>query len=174
MMNDELIYLIGMMGSGKSTIGKILAQKRNYCFVDTDDLIEQKTKKSIKEIFDNEGEESFRNLETQVLKEVSAYSCSAIVATGAGIIQKEINRDYLSQGLVVWLDVDVEILRQRISRDENRPLANNLESLFAERYPLYSSLANLPIKCVEEQTPEQVANLIMEQILELLRIRDEG
>ena len=158
------VYLIGMMGSGKSTIGKILAQKLNYRFFDTDVLIEGVAGKPIPSIFANEGEDYFRDLETQVLKEVSAYRSSAIVATGGGIIQKEINRDYLSKDFIVWLNVDVEILRKRISGDENRPLAETVESLFIERYPLYSKLANLPIKCVEEQTPEQVANRIIEQI----------
>ena len=162
-MKHELIYLIGMMGSGKSTIGRILAQRLKYSFVDTDNLIEQKTNKSTKEIFDNEGEEHFRKLETQVLKKVSAYRHSAIVATGGGIIQKPINWSYLRQGLVVWLDVDVEILKKRISKDENRPLANELESLLEERYSLYSQ-ANLHIKCMEEQTPERVTERIMEQI----------
>ena len=163
-MNEELVYLIGMMGSGKSTIGQILAQKLNYRFVDMDVLIEQNTRQSIPEIFAHEGEEYFRDLETQVLEEVSTYQSSAIVATGGGIVQRQINRDYLGEGLVIWLDVNVEILSERISSDENRPLANNLEPLFAERYPLYSAIANLQIECDNEQTPEQVANRIIEHL----------
>ena len=156
------VYLIGMMGSGKSTIGNILARKLNYRFFDTDVLIERVAAKPIPEIFASGGETYFRDLETQVLKEVSAYRSSAI-ATGGGIIQKPLNWSYLRQGLVIWLDVDVEILRKRISGDENRPLAAKLESLLAERNSLYS-LADLQIKCVDEQTPEQVANRIVEQI----------
>ena len=156
------VYLIGMMGSGKSTIGKILARKLNYRFFDTDVLIENVADKPIPEIFAHEGEEYFRDLETQVLKELSAYRSSAI-ATGGGIIQKPINWSYLRQGLIVWLDVDVDILKKRISGDENRPLADNLEPLLEKRYSLYS-LADLHIKCLDEQTPEQVANRIMEQI----------
>ena len=155
------VYLIGMMGSGKSTIGKILAQKLNYRFFDTDVLIEGVAGKPIPSIFANEGEDYFRDLETQVLKEVSAYRSSAI-ATGGGIIQKPINWSYLRQGLVVWLDVDVEILKKRISGDENRPLADKLESLLEKRHSLYS-LADMQIRCVHEQTPERVANRIMER-----------
>ena len=161
-MKYQLIYLIGMMGSGKSTIGKILAQKLNYRFFDTDNLIEQKINKSIKEIFEGSGETYFRDLETKVLEKVSTDYRSAI-ATGGGIIQKPINWSYLRQGLVVWLDVDVEILKKRISGDENRPLADKLESLLEKRHSLYS-LADMQIRCVHEQTPERVANRIMERI----------
>ena len=160
-MNDKLVYLIGMMGSGKSTIGKILAQKLNYSFFDTDVLIKNVADKPIPEIFASSGEDYFRNLETQVLEEVSAYRSRAIVATGGGIVEEESNWNYLGQGLIVWLDVDVEILRERISGDENRPLADDLEPLFTKRYPLYSALAKLQIECDNEQTPEQVANRIM-------------
>jgi shikimate kinase len=156
------VYLIGMMGSGKSTVGNILAQKLNYRFFDTDVLIEKVAGKPIPEIFATEGEDYFRDLETQILKEVSTYRSSAI-ATGGGIIQKPINWSYLRQGLIIWLDVDLEILKKRLSQDTNRPLAGKLESLLEKRHSLYS-LADLQIKCQTEQTPERVANIIMEKI----------
>jgi shikimate kinase len=156
------VYLIGMMGSGKSTIGKILAQKLNYRFFDTDVLIEKVAGKPIPEIFATEGEEYFRDLETQVLKEVSSCRSSAI-ATGGGIIQKQINWSYLRQGLIVWLDVDLEILKKRLSEDDNRPLAGKLESLLEKRRSLYSQ-ADLRIQCLEPQTPEQIADYILEKI----------
>lgn len=156
------VYLIGMMGSGKSTIGKILAQKLNYRFFDTDILIEKVAAKSIPEIFATEGEEYFRDLETQILREVSAYNHSAI-ATGGGIVQKPINWSYLRQGLIVWLDVDLEILKKRLSGDNNRPLAGKLESLLAKRHSYYSQ-ADLRIQCQARQTPEQVADYIIKQI----------
>ena len=156
------VYLIGMMGSGKSTIGKILAQKLNYRFFDTDVLIERVAGKTIPEIFATSGEAYFRDLETQVLKELSAYNHSAI-ATGGGIIQKPINWSYLRQGLIVWLDVDVEILKKRLSEDENRPLAGKLESLLEKRHSLYS-LADMRIECLPHQSPEQVTEAIVERI----------
>jgi shikimate kinase len=156
------VYLIGMMGSGKSTVGKILAQKLNYRFFDTDVLIEKVAGRLIPEIFATKGEDYFRDLETQILKEVSAYRSSAI-ATGGGIIQKPINWSYLRQGLIIWLDVDLEILKKRLSQDTNRPLAGKLESLLEKRHSLYS-LADLRIQCQTQQTPEQVANIIMEKI----------
>ena len=163
MMNERLIYLIGMMGSGESTIGRILAQKLNYRFIDTDVLIEEVAGRLICEIFAQEGEDYFRNLETQVLKEVSTYQSSAI-ATGGGIIQKPINWSYLRQGLIVWLDVDVEILKKRISGDENRPLADNLEPLLEKRHSLYS-LADLHIKCVMNKPPNKLQTALWNKFL---------
>ena len=160
------VYLIGMMGVGKTTIGKMLATRLNYRFFDTDTLIERVAAKKISDIFADEGEAYFRDLETQVLKEVSAYNRSAI-ATGGGIIQKPVNWSYLRQGLVVWLDVDVETLKKRLSQDQNRPLAGKLESLLEKRYSLYSQ-ADMHIKCSDEQTPQQVADTIVARIPEMI------
>ena len=160
------VYLIGMMGAGKSTVGRILAQKLGYRFFDTDVLIERVTGQTIPEIFATEGEEYFRDLETQVLKEVSAYNHSAI-ATGGGIIQKPVNWSYLRQGLVVWLNVDVEILKKRLSEDQNRPLAGKLESLLEKRYSLYSQ-ADMQIECLENQNSEQVADGIIARIPDMV------
>ena len=156
------VYLIGMMGSGKSTIGRILARKLGYRFFDTDDLVERIAKKSIKEIFATEGEAYFRDLETQILKEVSAYTNSAI-ATGGGIIQKPINWSYMRQGLIIWLDVHPETLKKRLSRDTNRPLAAKLESLLAERRPLYAQ-ADMHLQTSGNESPERVAEQIMKRI----------
>lgn len=158
------IYLIGMMGAGKSTIGRILAHKLNYRFFDTDDLIEKVAGKSIAKIFETEGENSFRDLETETLKEISAYNRS-VIATGGGIIQKPVNWSYLRQGLIIWLDPDIEVLKKRVSKNQNRPLAGKLESLLEQRYPLYSQ-ADLHIKCLPYQRPDQVADCILTKIPE--------
>ena len=156
------IYLIGMMGSGKSTIGKILARKLNYRFFDTDVLIEKVAQKTIPEIFETEGETYFRDLETNVLKELSAHNHSAI-ATGGGIIQKTTNWGCLRQGLIVWLDADIEVLLERVANDTNRPLASKLESLLEKRRPLYAQ-ADLKVKSDRDKTPEQVAMEIIKKI----------
>ena len=158
------IYLIGMMGAGKSTIGRILAQKLRYRFFDTDDLVEKIAGKSIAKIFETEGEKSFRDLETETLKEISAYNHS-VIATGGGVIQKPINWSYLRQGLIIWLDPDIEVLKKRVSKNQNRPLAGQLESLLEKRYPLYSQ-ADLHIKCLHYQRPDQVADFILTKIPE--------
>ena len=156
------VYLIGMMGSGKSTIGKILAQKLNYRFFDTDILIEKVAQRTIPEIFATEGESYFRDLETKVLQELSAYNHSAI-ATGGGIVEKPVNWSFLRQGLIVWLDADLEVLQQRVAQDTNRPLAGKLKLLLAKRRSLYAQ-ADLQVISDRIKTPEQVATEIINQI----------
>ena len=156
------VYLIGMMGSGKSTIGKILAQKLNYRFFDTDVLIEKVAQRTIPEIFATEGESYFRDLESRVLRELSAYTHSTI-ATGGGIIQKTVNWSCLRQGLIVWIDADIEVLQERVAKDTNRPLASKLQSLLAKRRSLYAQ-ADLKVKSNQVKTPEQVAIEIIQQI----------
>ena len=102
------IYLIGPMGSGKSKIGKLLASALNFSLVDIDKDIEKKFKKSIVEIFEVEGEESFRAKESIFLKELSSES-NTIISTGGGVIEKTINREILkNEKLVVFLSASVE------------------------------------------------------------------
>lgn len=119
------IYLIGMMGSGKTTVGNHLARDLDYRFVDTDQTIEAIAKQPVSEIFAQSGEGYFRKLETKVLAELSVYTRS-VVATGGGIIQQQMNWSYLKHGLIVWLDVDLEILKARVAKDQTRPLAAKL------------------------------------------------
>ena len=156
------VYLIGMMGSGKTTVGQLLARKLSYRFFDTDVLLENVAQKPIPEIFATEGEAYFRDLETKVLGQVSGYTRSAI-ATGGGIIQKPVNWGYLRQGLIVWLDVELEVLKERLVDDNTRPLAEKLESLWESRRSLYAQ-ADLKISVQREQTPEQIADKIMDKI----------
>ena len=154
------IYLIGMMGSGKTTVGQELAQKLNYRFYDTDQIIEAVAKTPITEIFQQQGEPYFRNLETKVLKELSVHTKS-VISTGGGIIGQQINWSYLQYGLVIWLDVDVEILQQRLADDETRPLADKLESLLQSRRPLYAQ-ADIAISIRAEQSPSEISAQIIE------------
>jgi shikimate kinase len=161
------IYLIGMMGSGKSTIGRYLSQQLGYRFVDTDRAIATLAQKSISEIFASEGESYFRKLETQVLAELSTHT-RCVIATGGGIIQKQINWSYLRQGLVVWLDTDLAILQKRLSGDDSRPLAAQLENLLTIRRPLYAQ-ADLHMAIATEQRPEAIAIQIVEKIPTVLK-----
>ncbi|WP_225902683.1 shikimate kinase [Pseudanabaena sp. PCC 6802] len=124
MLDGTNVFLIGMMGAGKSTVGKFLAQRLQYHFFDTDDLVERSTGRRIPEIFANAGEAAFREIEHQVLAEVSAYT-RLVVATGGGIVLSQMNWSYLRHGIVVWLDVPVDVLHQRLSQsDVKRPLLN--------------------------------------------------
>lgn len=165
------IYLVGMMGSGKTTVGKHLAKKLHYRFIDTDQIIEAIAKKPIPAIFAESGEANFRALETQVLDSLSTYT-RAVVATGGGIVGLPINWSYLRNGLVVWLDVDVEILKKRVSQNTNRPLAGKLESLLEVRYPLYAQ-ADLQVSTKSEQSPSEVATTIIELIPTVLKSQVE-
>jgi shikimate kinase len=158
------LYFVGMMGVGKSTIGRLVAQEMGYQFFDTDSLIEQIAKRSIKDLFATEGEAAFRELESKTLAELSANQRLAI-ATGGGIVIQRGNWGYLQQGLVVWLDVPLEQLYQRLKRDRARPLLQTenpketLRQLMEERRPLYSN-ADLHIvpkpKASTQETAQQV------------------
>jgi shikimate kinase len=125
------IYLIGMMGSGKSTIGPLLAQRLGYGFVDTDTTIEKLVGSSIAELFQAVGEAEFRTIETQVLAEVSAYT-RLVVSTGGGIAIDRQNWNHLHQGLVIWLDPAVDILVKRLQDDTTRPILANSTDLQAK------------------------------------------
>ena len=161
------VYLIGMMGTGKTTVGKLLAEKLDYRFFDTDEIVEKVTRKKITEIFAQEGEESFRNLESKVLNEVSAYTRS-VIATGGGIIQRQMNWSYLRQGLIIWLDTNSEVIKERLAEDQNRPLASEWESLLKVRSSLYAQ-ADLQIKIENQQTPEDIATRIIELIPSVIK-----
>jgi shikimate kinase len=161
------IFLIGMMGTGKTTVGKVLAQHLGYRFLDTDVFIEKVAGQTISEIFAQEGENYFRELETQILAELSAYTRS-VIATGGGIVMRSKNWSYLHHGLVVWLDAPVELLQKRLAEDNTRPLRDNLPSLLEKRQPLYEQ-ADLHILVEENQTPEEIVAHLIERIPTVLK-----
>jgi shikimate kinase len=171
-MNDNLLknlnlFLIGMMGTGKTTVGEVLARRMGYYFFDTDILIERVSQKTIPEIFAMEGELGFREIESRVLAEISAYTKS-VVATGGGIITQQQNWSYLHHGCVVWLDAPLDLIRERIATDENRPLKANLEELLQLREPLYRQ-ADIKIEIAAGYTPENIVDRILEAIPSVLK-----
>lgn len=137
------LYLTGVMGAGKTTVGRKLAHRIGYRFLDTDELVEQSAGMSINDIFATSGEAAFRELETEVLAQVSAYT-SLVVATGGGIVTQTMNWSYLRHGIVIWLDVPIHILVSRLANDTTRPLlqgedlAQKLKSTMAQRHHLYA------------------------------------
>jgi shikimate kinase len=167
------VCLIGMMGTGKTTVGKILARQLNYRFFDTDVLIERVAGKTIPEIFASEGEEKFRDWESQVLMELAACTRS-IIATGGGIVLRQINWSYLHHSLVIWLDAPVELIAQRLLGDETRPLLqetdpiSRLKYLLEQRRSLYEQ-ADLHIIIDVGQTPEAIAQKIITQVPSALK-----
>lgn len=145
------VALVGLMGAGKTTVGKILAQNMGWRFVDSDREVERKTGVTIPVIFDLEGEEGFRRRESQALEEALA-SDGVVLATGGGIVLSAANRAILRNvGLVVYIDVSPELLCSRTRRDRNRPLLQvedplaRLRQLFAERDPYYREVADIVV-----------------------------
>ncbi|MGG6293277.1 shikimate kinase [Leptolyngbya sp. AN02str] len=167
------VYLVGLMGSGKTTIGKVLAKKLNYRFIDTDAMVELVAQRSIAELFATEGEAAFRQLETQVLAELSAYPRSAI-ATGGGIVLSRDNWSYLHHGLVVWLDVPIDSLYRRLQNDTKRPLLQHdnpkqrLQDLLDERRSLYAQ-ADVRVLLQGDEPPSQVGDRVLEEIQKVLK-----
>ena len=166
------IFLIGMMGSGKSQTGPNLAKLLNYAFVDTDEVIEKASKQSISTIFEKEGEAAFRDIEKQVLKEISQHH-SLVIATGGGLITLPENWGILHQGIVIWLDLDVKRSIKRLESDhQKRPLLikddlfKTFSQIYENRKPMYAE-SDLRI-IVEEQTPYEVATMIAERLPSIL------
>ncbi len=159
------IFLIGMMGCGKSKSGLKLAELLKYKYIDLDSLIEKVAKKSINQIFNDEGEDNFRALETNCLKETIKLP-SLVISTGGGIVTKSENWGILRQGIIAWIDLDKDIAIERLKNEiEKRPLlqGNNLNdlymSIFQSRQNLYSQ-ADLRIK-VKKENIEEVAMKII-------------
>ncbi|WP_073072238.1 shikimate kinase [Phormidesmis priestleyi] len=170
MLKGVNLYLIGMMGAGKTTIGRLLAQHLSYRFFDTDAVIEQAATQTITQIFAESGEAAFRQLETQVLAQLSPYT-QLVIATGGGIVLKRENWSYLRHGVVVWLDVPIEQLHQRLQQDTSRPilqdqkanLKEKLQALSDQRQSLYAQ-ADLRITVMPDESATQVAARVMDAI----------
>jgi shikimate kinase len=167
------LYLIGMMGAGKSTIGKLLAQQLNYQFFDTDALITQASGSSITQIFAELGEAGFRQIETQTLGQVSAHT-RLVVATGGGIITQKLNWSYLHHGLVIWLDASPQTLWNRLKNDASRPLLQDpnpqkkLEDLLEQRKSLYAQ-ADVRVSIEPDHDSIAVMNQILIEIPKVLK-----
>lgn len=172
------LYLVGMMGSGKSTAGRQLAVQLGYRFLDADSCLEQVAGRSIPEIFASDGESGFRDLEAAVLNQIASWH-SLVVATGGGVVTRPQNWGQMQQGVVIWLDAPEELLLQRLSADPTpRPLmqaedpAARLAALLAERRPLYAQ-ADLHI-VQDGAPPEQVAARILAELPGLIKERSSA
>ncbi|KEF40911.1 MAG: shikimate kinase [Cyanobium sp. CACIAM 14] len=167
------IYLVGMMGAGKSAVGRPLAAALGYRFVDADRELETATRCSIAEIFASEGEEGFRAFETATLNAL-AEQHSLVVATGGGVVTRPENWGHMQQGVVVWLDAPEEELLRRLSTDPTpRPLleapdpAARLAALLAMRRPLYGQ-ADLTVE-QRGGLPEAVARQVLDALPSVLK-----
>ncbi|MBA2689240.1 MAG: shikimate kinase [Burkholderiales bacterium] len=145
------IFLVGMMGAGKTTIGKALAKKLERKFLDTDQEVVRRTGVAIPIIFDIEGEAGFRSREQAVLEELTQMN-DIVLAMGGGIVLHQTNRDILkSRGTVIYLRANAEDLWRRTRRDRGRPLLQTphpletLRTLYGQRDPLYQEVADVII-----------------------------
>tara|TARA_B100001939_G_scaffold30289_1_gene23915 strand:- start:34 stop:609 length:576 start_codon:yes stop_codon:yes gene_type:complete len=172
-LGGRSLYLVGMMGSGKTSTGRPLAERLGYGFVDADAVIEQAAGCTIPEIFEQNGESGFRALETQVLSAISQRH-SLVVATGGGVVTQSQNWGLLHSGIVIWLDVERDQLLKRLRADETpRPLLQRtdpeaaMDALLEKRRPLYAE-ADLTV-VIDDESPEVVADGILQLLPGLLR-----
>ncbi|SNR81921.1 shikimate kinase [Desulfurobacterium atlanticum] len=161
------IALIGFMGCGKTTIGKLLAERLNYKFIDTDSEIEKKTGLTIPEIFKKHGEKFFREKEREVLIDILKED-NIVIATGGGLPAYKDNMEVLNENaLTIYLDTDFETLWNRISKDKNRPLVKkgkeSIQELYNLRKPFYK-LSKIIVAQKENESPEKLAETILEKI----------
>lgn len=163
------LILVGPMGAGKSTIGRLLAKELRVPFKDSDKEIEQRTGADIPWIFDVEGEQGFREREQAMIAELCALD-GVVIATGGGAVLREANRVSLrSGGQVVYLFTSIEQQLGRTSRDRNRPLLQTpdpervLVELMSIRDPLYREVADLIIE-TDERPPRMVVQEILERL----------
>lgn len=173
-MSHRNIILIGPMGSGKSTIGSIIAKKLQRQFYDSDHFIEGRTGVDIARIFDVEGEEGFRDRETNALNELLSKN-NLVIATGGGSIMRAQNQEMLrNKGYIVFLDTSINQQMQRLQRDKKRPLLQTdnprerLQQLLDVRRPIYQDLADLSVK-TDRRMARKLASDIIQNLPESLR-----
>ena len=163
------VVLVGMMGSGKTAIGRALAAALDVPFVDSDAAIEEAAAATIAEIFERDGEAFFRKREAEVLRRLLSGP-PGIVSTGGGAFLSEANRDAIAQmGVAVWLDADLDILWERVRHKDTRPLLRTadpkatLTAIYQERTPIYS-LAGLKITVKDNASIEQTMRSVRDTL----------
>lgn len=170
----ENIFLVGLMGAGKSTVGRLLARRLSKRFVDTDHEIEKRNGVTIPVIFEIEGEDGFRRREQEVLADL-AQEQGLVLSTGGGIVLRPENREALrNHGFVVYLNARPELLAERTKHDRSRPLLNvedplaRLRQLHAVRDPLYREVAHAIVE-TGRGAPQQVVQAILAEMMRIDR-----
>jgi shikimate kinase len=163
------IALIGMPGGGKSTVGRQLARRLGWAFVDSDALIEQRLGESIRTFFEREGEDRFRDIEQATIDELTGQPGLRVIATGGGVCLREANRQALNERCsVVYLRSTPEELHRRLRHDTQRPLLQvadplaRLRELFAKRDPLYRACSHFVIETGRPSVPTLVNMILMQ------------
>ncbi len=170
------IVLIGFMGCGKSSVGRRIAVKTGHRFVDTDELVAAEAGRSITQIFAEQGEEHFRELESAALRELEGKT-GMVLATGGGLILREENRAALRRvGMVVWLDAEPDILFERVSRNRKRPLLQtddpraSFDALLTERRPIYEAATDLRLDS-SHLSHDDAARIVIEKAQDLIPVK---
>ena len=163
------IVLIGYMGSGKTTIGRLLSSETGYMLAEMDEILEERAGKSVREIFTEEGEEAFRLKEGELLAELASSDLPMVISTGGGIVLKESNLPLLRKaGFTVWLKASPETTAARLASDTSRPLLpagadpEKIRLMLKEREPHYSRAADSVVR-TDAVTPEAAAAVILEE-----------
>lgn len=161
------LVLIGMMGVGKSTVGRMVAAELDRPLYDSDEMIEERTGRTVREIWSTDGETAFRALETDTLLEALAEPEQSVIAAAGGVVLSDRNRAALqgADAHVVWLVADVEVLVDRVRSGVHRPLLDDdpegtLRRMFIDRAPLYQEVADA-IVSVDHRSPHDVAKAVM-------------
>jgi shikimate kinase len=161
------IVLVGMMGAGKSSVGRVLARKLHRPLLDSDELIEERTGRTVREIWSSDGEAAFRAIETETLLAMLAGTEPAVVAAAGGVVLAEANRSALaaSDAHVVWLLANVELLVTRVKNGVHRPLLDDdpegmLRQMYTDREPLYTEVADAVVS-VDHRSINEVAQAVL-------------
>ncbi len=164
---DRHLVLVGMSGAGKSSVGRICAERLGVEFVDADDVLEETAGCSIRELFDSEGEPGFRRREHEALAALLEREKPAVIASGGGVVLLEENRQLLasSRARVIWLRIEPDALEQRVRNRTHRPLLDGdpaaaLRAMWAEREPLYREVADA-IVSVEHRSVAEVVEAVL-------------
>lgn len=167
-MTNTNIILCGFMGSGKTTVGQLLADKTGRQFVDMDDYIETRQQMTVSQIFEKFGEPYFRELETQAAKEL-AKQINLVIAAGGGTLTVPRNVEILkATGIILMLDTPLSVIQKRLEGDTTRPLLQKpnrgavMEDLYNKRLSAYKSAANIVIPA--EASPQEITATILEQL----------
>ena len=163
----ERILLVGMMGAGKTTVGRLLAERLGWAYVDSDEQIEQATGRTVREIFEDDGEPAFRRLETKALEQAVQTDRDSVIAVAGGAVLAPENQELIgNSGLVVWLRAEPAVLTRRAVIGDHRPLLQDdpggvIRRLLTQREPLYGSLADVIVD-VDQLDPEAAVGQILE------------
>jgi shikimate kinase len=170
----KTVVMVGMMGAGKTAVGRALAQRLGVPFLDSDNEIETAANRTVPEIFERDGEKFFRDKETQIIERLLIEK-RCILSTGGGAFMSEKNRNNISaEGISVWLNADLEVLWSRVKSKDTRPMLRTedpkatLKALYDQRVPIYS-LADLTV----ESAPGYSIEDMVDQVIDVLAARTD-